>query len=132
MVAGEAHTMQRLPDSDFFTCSLDGQQAPDYQLRARRDGEDWRQFQDPYRFAPLTGDLDLHLFGEGRHEHLYRILGSHCCEHQGVAGVRFATWAPNANGVYELTFEPVEFRAHSFSRLLVLLQNLYQFFYRGV
>jgi 1,4-alpha-glucan branching enzyme len=97
LIDGKAHPMVRMPKTDFFTFSVvDGLEAPDYQLRWRSDGGEWRQSPDPYRFAPLTGDLDLHLFAEGRHEHLYRILGAHCCSHQGVAGVRFATWAPNA------------------------------------
>ena len=45
------------------------------------------------------GDLDLHLFAQGKHEHIYRIMGAHCCEHEGVNGVRFATWAPNAKRI---------------------------------
>ncbi len=91
--------MERVAGSDLFTARIDAAQAPRYRLR-REDGRGHTsEFDDPYRFAPLIGDLDLHLFGEGRHEHLYRILGAHCCEHQGVAGVRFATWAPNAQRV---------------------------------
>lgn len=54
---------------------------------------------DPYRFIPTVGELDLHLFGEGRHEKLWKFLGSHPIVHQGVNGVRFAVWAPNAQGV---------------------------------
>src|SRR5688572_2963229 len=44
---------------------------------------------DPYRFWPTVGDLDLHLFGEGRHHHLWRVLGCHLREHQGVRGASF-------------------------------------------
>ena len=51
---------------------------------------------DPYSFAPQIGDFDLHLFGEGRHRHAYRMLGAHLCTVDGVTGTRFATWAPNA------------------------------------
>jgi 1,4-alpha-glucan branching enzyme len=98
-IDGATHPMVRMPDTDFFTFSARGSSAPDYQLRWRRDGGEWRQIDDPYRFGPVIGDLDLHLFGEGRHEHLYRIMGAHCGEHQGVSGVRFATWAPNARRV---------------------------------
>ncbi len=54
---------------------------------------------DPYGFAPQLGDLDLHLFGEGRHRHAYRMLGAHLCTVDGVSGTRFATWAPNAERV---------------------------------
>jgi 1,4-alpha-glucan branching enzyme len=99
VIDGECRPMVRKPRTDFFTLSIPGPDAPEYQLRWRRDQGEWRQGHDPYRFAPVIGDLDLHLFAEGRHEHIYRVLGAHCCEHQGVSGVRFATWAPNARRV---------------------------------
>src|SRR5674536_370360 len=54
---------------------------------------------DPYRFWPTIGDLDLHLHGEGRHEGLWRHLGAHVREHQGVTGASFGVWAPNAQSV---------------------------------
>ncbi|WP_156726191.1 1,4-alpha-glucan branching enzyme [Streptomyces apocyni] len=54
---------------------------------------------DPYRFLPSLGDFDLHLIGEGRHEQLWRALGSQPMTHQGVTGTRFTVWAPNARGV---------------------------------
>jgi len=99
VIAGISRPMQRLPDTDFFTCSLAQKEAPEYQLRWCPGQGGWRQGHDPYRFGTTVGDLDLHLFGQGKHEHIYRILGAHCCEHEGVAGVRFATWAPNARRV---------------------------------
>jgi 1,4-alpha-glucan branching enzyme len=99
VIAGKGRPMERLPDTDFFTCKVAQKAVPAYQLRWRPAGGDWRQAPDPYQFGPTIGDLDLHLFAEGKHEHIYRILGAHCCEHEGVAGVRFATWAPNARRV---------------------------------
>jgi 1,4-alpha-glucan branching enzyme len=54
---------------------------------------------DPYRFAPTVGELDLHLAGEGRHEQVYERLGAHVREVDGVEGVAFAVWAPNARAV---------------------------------
>ncbi|HEV2753126.1 MAG TPA: alpha-amylase family glycosyl hydrolase, partial [Solirubrobacteraceae bacterium] len=55
--------------------------------------------EDPYRFPPTIGDVDLHLAGEGRHERLYGALGAHVREMDGVAGVSFAVWAPAARAV---------------------------------
>ncbi len=100
LLLGEtALPMERLPGTDLFSISLSSEKPPEYRLRGSTGaGQDF-EFDDPYRFTPVLGDLDLHLFGEGRHEHLYRVLGAHCCVHQGVAGVRFATWAPNARRV---------------------------------
>jgi len=58
---------------------------------------------DPYRWLPTVGELDLHLIGEGRHERLWDVLGAHirCYETLSgdVTGVSFAVWAPNARGV---------------------------------
>ncbi|HYJ87681.1 MAG TPA: 1,4-alpha-glucan branching protein GlgB [Pyrinomonadaceae bacterium] len=48
---------------------------------------------------PTLGDIDLHLFGEGRHERIYDKLGAHVMTHESVKGVAFAVWAPNAQRV---------------------------------
>ncbi len=69
-----------------------------YRLRAVRGGYSWT-FDDPYRFAPVIGDVDNHLLGEGSHRRLWERLGAHLVEHQGVHGVHFAVWAPNARRV---------------------------------
>jgi 1,4-alpha-glucan branching enzyme len=61
------------------------------------DGE--HLVEDPYRFLPSLGELDLHLIREGRHEQLWQALGALPMTHGGVAGTRFAVWAPNARGV---------------------------------
>ena len=54
---------------------------------------------DPYAFAPLLTDYDLHLLGEGTHWKSYERLGAHLRTVDGVAGVNFAVWAPNAESV---------------------------------
>src|SRR4051812_21748751 len=50
-------------------------------------------------FSPTLGDLDLYLFGEGKHERIYEKLGAHPLVHEGKRGVAFAVWAPNAHRV---------------------------------
>src|SRR6266568_6366367 len=50
-------------------------------------------------FAPTFGELDLHLFGEGKHVRIYEKLGAHVMTHEGRRGVAFAVWAPSANQV---------------------------------
>jgi 1,4-alpha-glucan branching enzyme len=55
--------------------------------------------EDPYAFGLLLGDLDLHLVGEGRHAELASCLGAVPMRVEGVGGVRFAVWAPNARRV---------------------------------
>ncbi|WP_407642797.1 1,4-alpha-glucan branching enzyme [Actinacidiphila yanglinensis] len=73
-------------------------EAADYRLAVTYDGAE-SVVDDPYRFLPSLGELDLHLIGEGRHEQLWKVLGSEPMTHGGVGGTRFAVWAPNARGV---------------------------------
>ena len=54
---------------------------------------------DPYRFLPTVGDVDLHLFHEGTHRKLWEVLGAHARTIDGVAGTSFSVWAPNARRV---------------------------------
>ncbi len=57
------------------------------------------EFDDPYRFPPLLTPFELYLHAEGTNHESYRTLGAHLMEVEGVAGVRFAVWAPNAEVV---------------------------------
>ncbi|HHJ14723.1 MAG TPA: 1,4-alpha-glucan branching protein GlgB [Gammaproteobacteria bacterium] len=92
--------MQRIDGTDLFEWRGDGGDLPPrYRLSwTDRDGVDWEEY-DPYAFPPQIGDLDLHLFGEGRHLHAYRFLGAHPRCIDGIEGVLFAVWAPNAERV---------------------------------
>lgn len=54
---------------------------------------------DPYNFSPIFSEKDDELFAKGKHETIYEVLGSHLCSHEGVEGVKFTVFAPNATGV---------------------------------
>ncbi|MFB6669024.1 1,4-alpha-glucan branching enzyme [Streptomyces parvus] len=82
----------------FFSGVLPVPQVPAYRLEVAYD-DNTIEVEDPYRFWPAIGELDLHLIGEGRHEELWRALGAEPMVHEGVAGTRFTLWAPNARGV---------------------------------
>ncbi len=69
-----------------------------YRLRIAWPAAD-EEIEDPYRFGLLLGDLDLHLIAEGAHRELGRCLGAQLSAYDGVHGVRFAVWAPNAKRV---------------------------------
>src|SRR5690606_36989152 len=56
-------------------------------------------FDDPYSFGPLIEDLDVWLLAEGSHHRPYEWLGAHPCRVNGIAGTRFAVWAPAARRV---------------------------------
>ena len=66
-----------------------------YRLRLHNGDESWIA-EDPYRFGPVLGEFDEHLIGEGAHLRLWEVLGAHVMTHEGVEGVHFAVWAPNA------------------------------------
>jgi 1,4-alpha-glucan branching enzyme len=51
---------------------------------------------DPYRFVPAVGEVDLYLWGQGRHEQLWKVFGAHYRPHEDVAGTSFSVWAPHA------------------------------------
>lgn len=57
------------------------------------------ELEDPYRFPPVLGDVDMHLLAEGTHLRLYERLGAQLVEIEGVKGVSFGVWAPNARRV---------------------------------
>ena len=84
---------------------LRGDKAPpgDYRIVTTYDAATEWVSDDPYRYLPKLGDLDLHLIGEGRHEELWQALGAHLIESKDTlgetSGVSFKLWAPNAQAV---------------------------------
>ena len=98
--SGQAIAMKRIHPDGFFVAELAGRsESPGYRLRVEnQEGHSW-EFADPYAFGPVLTDFDLHLLGEGTHYRNYERLGAHLREHEGVRGVHFAVWAPNAQRV---------------------------------
>ncbi|MDO3685107.1 1,4-alpha-glucan branching protein GlgB [Micromonospora sp. C28ISP2-4] len=86
---GERHPMKRVHDAGVFEAVLPGE-VLDYRVEVDGTAHD-----DPYRYPPTLGDLDLHLIGEGRHERLWSALGARVFDE----GVAFTVWAPNARAV---------------------------------
>jgi 1,4-alpha-glucan branching enzyme len=98
---------KRMPMTDehkgIWVASIDAEKVPDYRLLVDYgDGFEHGQ-DDPYRYLPSLGEMDLHLIGEGRHEELWRVLGAHVRTFDSpsgpVTGTAFAVWAPSARGV---------------------------------
>jgi len=109
------------PDAEAISARVDGRDVPlehvhagvwevllpgaavsDYRLAVTYHGQSYPS-DDPYRYLPTLGEVDLHLIGEGRHEQLWTVLGSHVRRYDSpsgqVTGTSFAVWAPNARGV---------------------------------
>ncbi len=106
LVGGERYPFQHI-ESGLFAVALPFTKLVDYRLEVSYPGADGATdthiVADAYRFLPTLGEVDLHLFAEGRHERLWEILGAHprsFTTPDGVVdGVSFAVWAPNAKGV---------------------------------
>ncbi|WP_262413968.1 1,4-alpha-glucan branching enzyme [Streptomyces acidipaludis] len=99
VLVGDGDRVELTPEGDgLFTAVAPFTEIPAYRLAVAYDAGE-QVVDDPYRFLPALGELDLHLIQEGRHEELWKALGSRPMTHGGVAGTRFAVWAPNAQGV---------------------------------
>jgi 1,4-alpha-glucan branching enzyme len=98
---GAEYPLVRVHDAGLFSGVVPGVPA-DYRL-AVRYGERVDVVDDPYRWLPTLGEIDLHLIGEGRHERLWDVLGAHTRRYDTptgpVTGTSFAVWAPTAQGV---------------------------------
>ncbi|MBE9103074.1 1,4-alpha-glucan branching enzyme [Vacuolonema iberomarrocanum] len=93
------HPMHSTHHPHFFECALDVEELSHYQFRIQ-EGEHERVIYDPYAYrSPKLTDFDIHLFAEGNHHRIYEKLGAHVTEVNGLTGVYFAVWAPNARNV---------------------------------
>ncbi|MEO6117209.1 MAG: 1,4-alpha-glucan branching protein GlgB [Pseudolysinimonas sp.] len=84
---------------------------------AYAEGVPWTA-DDPYRFVPTVGEVDLYLWGEGRHEQLWDVLGAHFRPHEDVVGTGFSVWAPHAQAARVIgDFNGWDGRQHAMRRL---------------
>lgn len=95
--AGKPVEAMAIPGCDGLFCAALPRKS-DYRLRAEGHGATW-EFDDPFRFGPVLGEMDEYLLGEGTHKRLWQVLGAHVVTHEGVEGTHFAVWAPNADRV---------------------------------
>lgn len=106
--------MERIPNSDLFEVVLAGTNlGVPYLLEVKYWDGNIYLHEDPYSFPPLVTEFDAHLMAEGTHLHIYERLGAHLVEINGVRGVHFAVWAPNAQRVSVVgTFNNWDGRRH--------------------
>jgi 1,4-alpha-glucan branching enzyme len=95
--AGKPVMADPVPGCDGLFCAALPKKS-DYRLRAEGHGAAW-EFDDPFKFGPVLGEMDEYLLGEGTHKRLWQVLGAHVIAHEGVEGTHFAVWAPNAERV---------------------------------
>lgn len=100
---GTVHAMEHEYDG-IWVAVLPLSELPSYRIRVTwSEGTAPVDLEEPYRFLPTVGELDLHLIQEGRHEELWQALGSHVRTLDSgadtVQGTSFTVWAPNARAV---------------------------------
>ncbi|MFZ2311983.1 MAG: 1,4-alpha-glucan branching protein GlgB [Methylobacter sp.] len=99
-LSNDGATLQRIPDTDFFEYYAEKEELPaHYKLSwIGKDGHSHENY-DPYDFVSQLPEFDQHLFREGKHWHIYQKLGAHIHSVDGIEGVLFTVWAPNAGRV---------------------------------
>lgn len=91
--------MNKIDEAGFFEAIFDQQDYFKYELKACDHlGNQWR-FIDPYLYKDIITQYDIYLFNKGNNYKIYEKLGSHVMTIEGVSGVLFGVWAPNAKRV---------------------------------
>ena len=88
--------LKRRHDEGFFEASVAGAKPTDYRFHVRWADGNESMLDDPYRFGPVLGEIDVWLLAEGSHLRPFEQLGAHQRVMGGVPGTSFAVWAPNA------------------------------------
>lgn len=96
-ISGDVNEMTKVNDNGFFLFISPNDDSL-YKL-SKHYGDHLVSSYDCYSFLPTAGELDLHLFSSGNHQELYNFLGSRKIKIEGVEGIRFTVWAPNASRV---------------------------------
>jgi 1,4-alpha-glucan branching enzyme len=117
--ARKPRRLERIHDAGVFEIFIPDLPAiPSYRLKVYYPNDNVFIQRDAYAFAPTLGDLDLHLFGEGKHVRIYEKLGAHLSKAGRIQGVAFAVWAPGAAGVSVVgDFNGWDGRLHQMRRL---------------
>ncbi len=94
------YAMDRVHEEGFYECVFLTEPEPfPYKLKRVLPDGDEAVYYDSYAFFPQLTNFDLYLFGEGNHFRVYDKLGAHYREINGIGGIEFAVWAPNARSV---------------------------------
>ncbi len=108
------YKMYKIHDEGFYEIAYPGREKSfSYMLRTVSQTGKVETFRDSYAFLPYLTSQDVYLFGEGTNHRIYEKLGARVITHQGVGGVHFAAWAPNARRVSVVgTFNNWDGRKH--------------------
>lgn len=91
--------MRKVHPGGFYETICPQESLNNYHLRIATKNGEIKDMQDPYNVEPFLTEFDLFLFGEGRNWQIYNKMGAHRRVVDGVEGVNFAVWAPNAESI---------------------------------
>ncbi|MCM8533977.1 MAG: 1,4-alpha-glucan branching protein GlgB [Lentisphaeraceae bacterium] len=87
--------MIKINENGFYLFKAKAAKNSTYKINRHYDSSVISEY-DPYCFLPTAGELDLHLYANGKHQELYNFLGANIITAEEVTGTRFIVWAPNA------------------------------------
>lgn len=93
------HPMTKIHEAGVWEVILEATPEANYHYIGQTLDEDEFTFHDPYRAPLWLGEMDIYLYAEGRYRHSYEKFGAHIREVDGVKGVNFVLWAPNARRI---------------------------------
>ena len=127
----ETYDMVMEDEAGFFAVLIPGNKIPKYKVEIQ-DGEgNKKQFYDPYAFTSKISLDEEQQFCAGICYDIYEKLGAHTMTINGVSGVYFAVWAPNAIRVSVVgDFNHWDGRAHQMNRLAV--SGIFEIFIPGI
>lgn len=118
LTADEAYRMEMADEEGYFAALLPKSTHLSYSIEFETAEKEVKEIIDPYRFEPVITKKDLDLFEKGIHYEIYKLLGAHPMKHDGIKGVLFAVWAPNAMRVSVVgDFNEWDGRVHQMRRL---------------
>lgn len=96
--SGASYTLEAIGQSGFYCAEVpESLIKPELKIKPQ-EGEEYTVW-DPYSFGPALSEFELHLIAQGTHYQLWESLGANFKVHEGVEGVLFSVWAPDARGV---------------------------------
>ena len=96
---GKVYTLEQQRVEGFYSVKLKNTKKFDYRIHVVFDNDYKMEYVDPYAFEPVIDSIDISRFNEGMHYEIYEKLGAHPMTVDGIKGVLFAVWAPNAQRV---------------------------------
>ena len=127
----EVAALEKIHADGFFAGPVPRRRKPFAYIMECTHGDAVWRMEDPYRFPSMLGELDVYLMAEGRHRRIYERLGAHPRTIDGVDGIAFTVWAPNAQRVSVVgDFNQWDGRRHAMRKRLET--GLWELFIPGV